>query len=134
MINFIDHVVLTSKNIKKTIHFYCNILEMKMKKKIDTNDQKPRYSLHFGKQKINIHEHNNIFSPHAKIAAPGTLDICFITKKNITYWIDKLIKNEIRIIEGPIKRQGAEKKLLSIYCRDPDENLLEISNILKKND
>ena len=134
MINFIDHVVLTSKNIKKTIHFYCNILEMKMKKKIDTNDQKPRYSLHFGKHKINIHEHNNIFTPHAKIAVPGTLDICFITKKNITYWIDKLIKNEIRIIEGPIKRQGAEKKLLSIYCRDPDENLLEISNILKKND
>ena len=134
MINSIDHVVLTSNNIEKTIFFYCNILEMILKKQKNGKGHKFRYSLHFGKQKINLHEKKNIFSPHAKIALPGTLDICFISKKDLSYWQDKLIDNEIKIIEGPIERHGAQKKLLSIYCRDPDKNLIEISNIVGQND
>ena len=134
MVDCIDHVVLTSSNLEKTIEFYSNILEMTLKEDFIKGDNSVRYSLHFGNQKINIHELNNIFVPHAKNAKTGTLDICFISKKNISYWENKLLKNNIKIIEGPIERVGASSKLISIYCYDPDGNLIEISNLFKNND
>ena len=65
---------------------------------------------------------------------PGTLDICFISKKNILYWINKLNNMNIKIKEGPVERSGAKSKLSSIYFNDPDGNLIEISNIINKND
>ena len=132
MIDAIDHVVLTSSNLENTLNFYCKVLGMKLKKELIKEDGSIRYSLHFGNNKINIHVLNNIFTPHAKCVHPGTLDICFISSKKISYWESKLIKSNIEIIEGPVKRIGANSNLLSIYCNDPDGNLIEISNVVYK--
>tara|TARA_B100001248_G_C27028034_1_gene295095 strand:+ start:63 stop:464 length:402 start_codon:yes stop_codon:yes gene_type:complete len=132
MIDAIDHVVLTSSNLENTFNFYCKVLGMKSKKELIKKDGSIRYSLHFGKNKINIHDSNNIFTPHAKFVHTGTLDICFISSKKISYWKSKLTKFNIKIIEGPITRIGATSNLLSIYCYDPDGNLIEISNVIQK--
>mgnify|MGYP001097772966 FL=1 len=132
MIDAIDHVVLTSSNLENTLNFYCKVLGMKLKKELIREDGSIRYSLHFGNNKINIHELNNIFTPHAKFVYAGTLDICFISRKNISYWESKLTKFNIEIIEGPVNRIGATSNLLSIYCNDPYGNLIEISNIVQK--
>ena len=132
MIDAIDHVVLTSSNLENTLNFYCKVLGMKFKKELIKEDGSIRYSLHFGNNKINIHELNNIFTPHAKFVDAGTLDICFISSKNISYWESKLTKFNIEIIEGPVNRIGATSNLSSIYCYDPDGNLIEISNVVQK--
>ena len=132
MIDAIDHVVLTSSNLENTFNFYCKVLGMKSKKELIKKDGSIRYSLHFGKNKINIHDSNNIFTPHAKFVHTGTLDICFISSKKISYWKSKLTKFNIKIIEGPVTRIGATSNLLSIYCYDPDGNLIEISNVIQK--
>ena len=128
MVIAIDHVVITTRNIKNIIFFYTNILEMKLKNEYYDSDNSIRYSLHFGENKINIHDMNNAFLPHAHFNKPGSLDICFISNKKIHYWINKLKSFKIDIIEGPIERTGAIKPLISIYFRDPDLNLIEISN------
>ena len=132
MIDAIDHVVLVSSNLENTLNFYCNVLEMKSKKEFIKEDGSIRYSVHFGNHKINIHELNNIFTPHAKLVETGTLDICLTSSKKISYWEGKLAKFEIEIVEGPVKRIGAHSNLLSIYCKDPDGNLIEISNVIRK--
>ena len=128
MVIAIDHVVITTRNIKNIIFFYTNILEMKLKNEYYDSDNSIRYSLHFGENKINIHDMNNAFLPHAHFNKPGSLDICFISNKKIHYWMNKLKSFKIDIIEGPIERIGAVKPLISIYFRDPDLNLIEISN------
>ena len=87
MIDAIDHVVLTCRNLENTINFYCKVLGMKSKKEFIKEDDSIRYSLHFGNNKINIHELNNIFTPHAKLVEPGTLDICFTTSKLLIYYL-----------------------------------------------
>ena len=134
MILSIDHVVLTSSNIKKTIIFFTEVLEMNLIEDHIKEDNSKRYSLHFGEYKINIHEANNLFYPHAKVSMPGTLDICFISEKKISYWINKFKKLNIKIISGPIERIGANGRLISIYCNDPDGNLIEISNRIENYD
>jgi catechol 2,3-dioxygenase-like lactoylglutathione lyase family enzyme len=134
MLISIDHIVITASNLNKTIDFYTTVLGMQLKKELVEEDNSLRYSLHFGVQKINLHAKNNIFKPHAKFIKPGTLDICFISKKNILYWINKLNNMNIKIKEGPVERSGAKSKLSSIYFNDPDGNLIEISNIINKND
>ena len=134
MVVSIDHIVITTSNIKNIIFFYTKILEMKLKKEYVSSDKSIRYSLHFGENKINIHEKNNAFLPHAHFNKPGSLDICFISNKKINYWINKLKNFKIDIIEGPIERIGAIKPLISIYFRDPDLNLIEISNYKDYND
>lgn len=133
MVDYIDHIVLTSSDLQKTVDFYKNILEMDIKEDFIKEDNSARYSMHFGNQKINIHEVNNIYLPHAKNVRSGTLDICFISKKKVSYWQNKLLKNNINLIEGPIERFGATSRIISIYCHDPDGNLIEISNLLKSN-
>ena len=132
MIDAIDHVVITASNLENTLNFYCKVLGMKSKKEFIQADKSIRYSLHFGNNKINIHELNNIFTPHAKRIETGTLDICFTSSKKISYWKNKLEKFNIEIIEGPVERIGATSNLLSIYCNDPDGNLIEISNMLNE--
>lgn len=132
MVMSIDHIVITTSNIKNIIFFYTTILEMKLKKK--NIDMSIRYSLHFGENKINVHETNNVFLPHAHFNKPGTLDICFISNKKIDYWMNKLKSYSIDIIEGPVEQIGAIRTLISIYFRDPDLNLIEISNYKDHND
>ena len=128
----IDHIVITVKDINKSISFYSNILEMELKEFFSLSDNTTRKSLKFGNQKINLHEALNPFSPHAKYPSPGAVDICFISTKPISEWIDRLKKNKINIEDGPVQKTGANGPILSIYIRDPDENLIEISNTINK--
>ncbi len=81
----------------------------------------------FGNQKINVHEWGKEFTPRAHVAAPGTLDLCFIASVPLEKVIEKLQKEKITIIEGPVMKTGAVHKLRSVYVRDPDLNLVEIS-------
>ena len=128
MIESIDHIVLTIKDLNKTIFFYCELLGMKLEQfKLDSNKD-VRKCLKFGNQKINLHEYNNLIKPRAKLAKPGTGDICFITDKNILEWEKLFIRNNIDVEYGPIKQIGATGALYSIYVRDPDKNLIEIAN------
>ena len=126
----IDHIVITVEDINKSINFYTNILKMELIEFYSSSDNTTRKSLKFGNQKINLHEVLNPFSPRAKHPSPGAVDICFISTKPVSEWIDKLKKNKINIEEGPVQKTGAKGPILSIYIRDPDENLIEISNVI----
>ena len=127
-VSSIDHVVFTVKNIQKAIHFYNTILGMEYKEFINPVDNVKRVSLKFGNQKINLHEEKNPFTPHAKNNVSGSMDICFISQYKIDLWKKKLENNDINIIDGPVIKSGAKGKILSIYIRDPDKNLIEIAN------
>ena len=127
----IDHVVITVKNLNKTIDFYTNILGMKLEEFSSSLDNNQiRYALSFGSQKINIHEEKKPIKPNALNPSSGSMDICFISKNKIKDWVHHLVKKGINIEIGPEKKTGALGPILSIYFRDPDFNLIEISNQL----
>ncbi|SFM27648.1 Catechol 2,3-dioxygenase [Paenibacillus sp. 1_12] len=122
-ISRLDHLVLTVKNIDKTCDFYNRVLGMKV---ITFGDG--RKALHFGQQKINLHEVGKVFEPKAKIPMSGSADLCFITDVQIPDVIHHLGSCRVPIEEGPVKRTGALAPITSVYIRDPDDNLIEISN------
>lgn len=124
-IDRIDHLVLTVKDVDKSVEFYTNIMGMK-KVKFGEN----RIALCFGNQKINLHQLGAEFEPKARNAKNGSADLCFIAKKSIKDIKKELIKKEIAIILGPIKRTGALGDIVSIYFEDPDGNLIEVSNYI----
>ena len=127
----IDHVVITVKDVKKTIDFYTNILGMKLEKfSSSLDDNQFRYAVSFGSQKINIHEEIKPIKPNALNPSSGSMDICFISKNKINDWVNHLVKKGINIEIGPERKTGALGSILSIYIRDPDFNLIEISNQL----
>ena len=127
----IDHLVITVKDLNKTIDFYTNILGMKLEKFLSSlNNNKIRYAVSFGSQKINIHEEKKPIKPNALNPSSGSMDICFISKNKINDWVHHLVKKGINIEIGPEKKTGALGPILSIYIRDPDFNLIEISNQL----
>lgn len=123
----IDHIVLTVKSIKTSIEFYCSILGM-----TEVTFGKGRKAVLCGSQKINFHEVGNEFEPKAFYPLPGSADICFITDIPLKEMVEKLNKQKIVIIGGPVERTGARGKICSIYLRDPDQNLIEISNYLQQ--
>ena len=125
---FIDHVVITVLNIDKSVHFYSNILGMELQEFLSSTDNTKRKSLKFGRQKINLHEVSKPFKPHANKPLPGTMDICFISEINVNDWIKIFDNFDIKIEDGPVKKTGANGPIRSIYIRDPDKNLIEISN------
>ena len=88
----------------------------------------PRHSLHFGSQKINLHDAAAPFSPHAYAPHPGSVDLCFISAQPIANWQIQLALHNICIEDGPVAKTGANGALRSLYIRDPDNNLIEISN------
>jgi catechol 2,3-dioxygenase-like lactoylglutathione lyase family enzyme len=122
-INNLDHLVLTVKNITRTCEFYSNILGME-----EITFKETRKALKFGNQKINLHEYGNEFEPKAKSPTPGSADLCFITETPLFEFIEHCKSNKIEIIEGPLQRTGAVGAIYSVYVRDPDGNLIEISN------
>jgi len=125
MIDHIDHVVLTTRDLSSCLHFYSGILGMKLEK--FQTPTETRMALKFGNQKINVHEWGREFTPRAHVAAPGTLDLCFIASISLEEVISRLQSSKIEILEGPVLKSGAVHKLRSVYVRDPDLNLVEIS-------
>jgi len=119
----LDHLVLTVKDINKTVDFYVNVLGMEKEIFKET-----RVALKFGQQKINLHELGNEFEPKAKNVKEGSADLCFISDMPLEDVVSHLNALNIKIEEGPIKRTGALGVINSVYVRDPDENLIEISN------
>ena len=125
MIDHVDHIVLTTRDKAACIRFYTEVLGMKLVTfKTPTEE---RIAFTFGKQKINLHEWGKEFSPRAHVAAPGTLDLCFIAAVALDEVVTKLNKANVPIIEGPVKKTGAVGPIRSVYVRDPDLNLVEIS-------
>jgi len=125
MIDRIDHIVLTTRDTPGCIRFYTEVLGMKR-----VTFQTPageRFAFAFGRQKINVHEWGKEFSPRAHVAAPGTLDLCFIASTSLDEVMQRLKKHGIAIVEGPVKKTGATGPIRSVYVRDPDLNLVEIS-------
>ena len=122
-INKLDHLVLTVRNIEKTILFYTSV--MGMEKEVF---EQGRVSLKYGDQKINLHEVGKEIEPKADKALPGSADLCFITDTPITEAMSRLKSFGIKIILGPVERTGAKGLILSIYFRDPDNNLIELAN------
>jgi len=125
MIDRIDHVVLTTRDLSSCLHFYAEILEMKVEK--FQTPTETRIALKFGNQKINVHEWGREFTPRAHVAAPGTLDLCFMASVSLEKVMEKLRQSNIKIIDGPVMKTGAISKIRSVYVRDPDLNLVEIS-------
>jgi catechol 2,3-dioxygenase-like lactoylglutathione lyase family enzyme len=119
----IDHLVLTVKDIDQTCEFYKQVLGMEV-----ITFGEGRKALHFGEQKINLHEVGKEFEPKAKSPISGSADLCFITDVPLLDVIDYLDNYSVPIEEGPVKRTGALGPITSIYIRDPDDNLIEISN------
>ena len=125
MIDHIDHVVLTTRDLSSCLHFYTEVLEMKLEK--FQTPTETRIALKFGSQKLNVHEWGREFTPRAHVAAPGTLDLCFIAAVPLEQVIGKLRQSNVKIIEGPVMKTGANGPIRSVYVRDPDLNLVEIS-------
>jgi len=118
----LDHLVLTVRDIEATCNFYGRILGME----IVTFGQGCK-ALAFGKQKINLHQVGQEFEPKADKPTPGSADLCFITTVSINEVVATLNSARIEIIEGPIKKTGAMRPIESVYFRDPDHNLIEVS-------
>ena len=122
MIKSLDHLVLTTRDAAKCIDFYTRVLEMKL----DTFGQ-GRTALRFGEQKINLHDQNTVTDNYAAHPTPGSLDICFLADRPLDEVIARLRAAGIPIELGPVRRTGARFALRSVYVRDPDQNLIEIS-------
>ena len=125
MIDHVDHIVLTTRDLDACIRFYRDVLGMKLETFRTPTEE--RLALKFGQQKINLHVWGKEFTPRAHVAAPGTLDLCFIASIPLPEVILKLKEKQIAILEGPVKKTGALGPMNSVYVRDPDLNLIEIS-------
>jgi len=125
MIDHIDHIVLTTRDKAACIRFYTEVLGMKMTTFRTPTEE--RFAFKFGNQKINVHEWGKEFTPRAHVAAPGALDLCFIASTSLDKVIEKLKASGIPVLEGPVAKTGATGPIRSVYVRDPDLNLVEIS-------
>lgn len=122
-IDRLDHLVLTVADLGRTIDFYAGVLGME---EVTFGDG--RKALAFGTGKMNLHEAGHEFEPKARHALPGSADLCFITEDPLDHVIATLVKHGVAIVEGPVERTGAMGTIRSVYVRDPDGNLVEISN------
>jgi catechol 2,3-dioxygenase-like lactoylglutathione lyase family enzyme len=123
----LDHIVLTVRNLDATCQFYTDVLGMDI-----VTFGNGRKALHFGQQKINLHEAGKEFEPKAHVPTPGSADLCFITETPISIVVEKLEQAGVTIEEGPVNRTGALGKITSVYFRDPDKNLIEVSNYINE--
>lgn len=122
----LDHLVLTVSNIENTIRFYRDVLGMRAEQ-FHPADGTTRWALSFGRQKINLHQAGAEFEPKAHAPLPGSADLCFLTDTPLGDWQIHLDSLGISVETGPVPRTGATGPILSIYVRDPDGNLIEIS-------
>jgi len=131
MIDHLDHLVLTTAHEEGCIDFYTRVLGMQLETFLTGIPAEERKAFKFGNQKINLHIKGKEFEPKADLPMPGSLDLCFIADRPLSEVIAKLEKEQWPIIEGPVIRTGATSKINSVYIRDPDKNLIEISEFLK---
>ena len=124
-IDYLDHLVLTVSNIEATTTFYTSVLGMGI-----VTFASDRKALSFGSQKINLHQYQKEFEPKAQQPTPGSADLCFITSTPLSEVINHLTACNVAVIEGPVQRTGATGSILSVNFRDPDMNLIEVSNYL----
>ena len=120
----LDHLVLTVADIAKTCEFYEKVLGMET-----VTFGAGRKALSFGQQKINLHQKGAEFEPKAALPTPGSMDICLLSSSPLDKVIEHFKTQRVAIEKGPIKRNGATGLITSVYIRDPDKNLLEISNL-----
>ena len=125
MIDHVDHLVLTTANEGECVDFYTRVLGMKLESFIGGTPPVERKAFKFGNQKINLHIKGKEFEPKADTPTPGSLDLCFIADRPLVQVIEKLNKES-----WPIIRTGATSKINSVYVRDPDQNLIEISELV----
>jgi catechol 2,3-dioxygenase-like lactoylglutathione lyase family enzyme len=118
----IDHFVLTVRSVEATCDFYSRVLGM------EVEEFEGRRALEFGRQKINLHESGNEFEPKAKEPTPGSGDFCLITDVPLERVVEHLAACSVELVEGPVTRTGAVGWIESVYFRDPDGNLVEVSN------
>ena len=125
MITSIDHFVLTCADVDATIDFYVRVLGMTAE-----SFGAGRRALSFGNQKINLHQAGAEFEPKARVATPGSGDFCLLSDVPVAEIARHLAAEGVEVIEGPVEKIGAAGALLSIYFRDPDGNLVEVSNVV----
>ena len=122
MIKSLDHVVLTTRALDKCIAFYTEVLGMQLER-----FGEGRIALRFGEQKFNVHPPGYDAGIKARHPTPGSLDLCFLADRPLEQVIARLKQHNIPIEEGPVRRTGARFPIRSVYVRDPDDNLVEIS-------
>jgi catechol 2,3-dioxygenase-like lactoylglutathione lyase family enzyme len=122
----LDHLVLTVADIDGTCLFYQDILGMQSESFI-VADGSRRWALKFGIQKINLHQVGAEFDPKSANPTAGSADLCFLTSTPLNDWMEHLSNHSVTIEDGPVTRTGATRPIVSIYIRDPDRNLIEIS-------
>ena len=127
MIDHLDHLVLTTFNEEACVDFYTRVLGMRLESFVGGTPPVTRKAFLFGQQKINLHVRGNEFEPKAHLPVPGALDLCFLASVPLEEVIARLNAASWPIIEGPVLRTGAVHKIRSVYVRDPDLNLIEIS-------
>ncbi|NGM86451.1 VOC family protein [Parapusillimonas sp. SGNA-6] len=127
MIDHLDHLVLTTSREAACLDFYTRVLGMQLETFVGGTPPRERKALKFGAQKINVHVQGAEFEPKAHLPVPGALDLCFIVSVPLATVIDRLKDAKWPIQEGPVLRTGATGKIRSIYVRDPDLNLIELS-------
>jgi catechol 2,3-dioxygenase-like lactoylglutathione lyase family enzyme len=122
-IGSLDHLVLTVADIDRTVDFYTKVLGME-----EQTFAGDRRALRFGRSKFNLHEAGREFEPKAHRPTPGSADLCLISPDPLDRIVDELTELGVAIEEGPVERTGANGPIVSVYIRDPDRNLIEISN------
>jgi len=130
MIDHLDHLVLTTADEVACVDFYVGILGMRLETFVGGSPAVERKAFKFGTQKINLHIQGKEFEPKALLPTPGSLDLCFIASGPLGEVMLQLAAKSWPILEGPVVRTGATGKIRSVYVRDPDQNLIEISEIL----
>ena len=130
MITSNDHIVMTAADPDATIAFYCDVLGMELQSFQPADGSPARRALCFGNQKINLHDAASPYVPHARQPVAGAVDLCFLSDMPIADWQQRFAANDIALEHGPVEKTGATGPLWSVYVRDPDGNLIEISNLM----
>jgi catechol 2,3-dioxygenase-like lactoylglutathione lyase family enzyme len=125
-IDRIDHLVLTVEDLERTVAFYVDVLGM-----TKATFGPDRTALMFGSSKINLHQRGREFEPKAASPTPGSADLCLVADGSLEVVAAELAAKGIAIEEGPVQRTGARGPIMSVYIRDPDGNLIELSNYLE---
>ena len=130
MIDHLDHLVLTTFNEDGCVDFYTRVMGMTLERFVGGTPPVTRQAFKFGHQKINLHVRGHEFEPKAHLPVPGALDLCFIASVPLDDVIAQLHATHWPILEGPVMRTGATHTIRSVYVRDPDLNLIEISELV----